>query len=114
MSSGTTPRWSWGMKYWTYICSTRYTPFGSIFAGGPPGVKTTSFTGLPLIVTSRPPTWKEPMSLSWIGACAQAAIAARTGIATAGFIVCLLLDRGARGGAGTHDATRQPAESDDP
>src|SRR5215813_6131158 len=74
------------MKYWTYICSTRYTPFGSILAGGPPGVNTTSFTGLPLMVTSRPPTWNDPMSLSWIGACAQAVRAASAGSATRSLI----------------------------
>src|SRR5215831_9997757 len=97
------------MKYCTYICSTRYTPFGSTLAGGPPGVNTTSFTGLPLIATSRPPTWNELMSLSWIGACVQAARAARTGIVAAGFIVCLFLDR-LYGPRGAHDATRHPAE----
>src|SRR5882672_5489969 len=44
----------------------------STLAGTPPGVNTTSFTGLPEISTSRPPTWNEPMSRSAIGAWAQA------------------------------------------
>src|SRR6267378_4227286 len=48
-------------------------PFGSTFAGTPPGVNTTSFTGLPESSTSRPPTWNEPMSRSAIGAWAQPA-----------------------------------------
>src|SRR5688572_1824812 len=51
-------------------------PLGSTFAGTPPGVNTTSFTGLPEITTSRPPTWNEPISFSAIGACAQAPSAA--------------------------------------
>jgi hypothetical protein len=34
----------------------------STFAGTPPGVNTTSFTGLPVISTSRPPTWNDPIS----------------------------------------------------
>ncbi|MEJ0069727.1 MAG: hypothetical protein WDO24_14460 [Pseudomonadota bacterium] len=45
--------------------------------GGPPGVRRTSWIGLPEIVTSRPPTWNEPMSRSTIGgssACAGSAI----------------------------------------
>src|SRR5438445_1601527 len=48
-------------------------PFMSTLAGTPPGVNTTSFTGLPEISTSRPPTWNEPMSRSPIGAWAQPA-----------------------------------------
>src|SRR5882762_7206763 len=48
-------------------------PFGSTFAGTPPGVNTISFTGLPEISASRPPTWNEPMSRSAIGAWAQPA-----------------------------------------
>src|SRR5581483_10577885 len=67
MRSGNSPRLLAGRKYWTYIASTRYVPLRSTFAGTPPGVNTTSFTGLPLIVTSRPPTWNEPMSRSAIG-----------------------------------------------
>src|SRR5467141_2304768 len=70
--SGTAPRRFAGRKYCTYIASTEYVPFGSTFAGTPPGVNTTSFTGLPEISTSRPPTWNEPMSRSAIGAWAQA------------------------------------------
>src|SRR5438132_8076357 len=46
-------------------------PFMSTLAGTPPGVNTISFTGLPEISTSRPPTWNEPMSRSAIGAWAQ-------------------------------------------
>src|SRR2546423_5259966 len=46
-------------------------PFMSTLAGTPPGVNTISFTGLPEISTSRPPTWNEPMSRSTIGASAQ-------------------------------------------
>src|SRR2546426_6777041 len=46
-------------------------PFGSTCAGTPPGVNTISFTGLPEISTSRPPTWNEPTSRSAIGAWAQ-------------------------------------------
>src|SRR5256885_11759224 len=46
-------------------------PFMSPLAGTPPGVNTISFTGLPEISTSRPPTWNEPMSRSAIGAWAQ-------------------------------------------
>src|SRR2546430_11694530 len=46
-------------------------PFMSTFAGTPPGVNTISFTGLPEISTSRPPTWNDPMSRSAIGAWAQ-------------------------------------------
>src|SRR5437879_12202906 len=46
-------------------------PFMSTPAGTPPGVNTISFTGLPEISTSRPPTWNEPMSRSAIGAWAQ-------------------------------------------
>src|SRR6188768_1964550 len=45
-------------------------PLGSILAGTPPGVNTTSLTGLPLIATCLPPTWKEPVSRSAIGSAA--------------------------------------------
>jgi hypothetical protein len=50
-------------------------PFGSTFAGTPPGVKVTSLTGLPEISTSRPPTWNEPISRSAIGSAALASVA---------------------------------------
>ena len=45
-----------GVKYCTYMDSTMYLPLGSIFAGAPPGVNTTSRTGLPCTSTNRPPT----------------------------------------------------------
>src|SRR6266513_598013 len=70
--SGTAPRRFAGRKYCTYIASTAYVPLRSTFAGTPPGVNTTSFTGLPVISTSRPPTWNEPMSRRALGAEVQA------------------------------------------
>src|SRR6267143_5427548 len=76
IKSGTAPRRFAGRKYCTYIASTAYVPLRSTFAGTPPGVNTTSFTGLPLIVTSRPPTWNEPMSRNAMGLCAQPASSA--------------------------------------
>src|SRR5712691_2290443 len=97
--SGTAPRRFAGRKYCTYIASTEYVPFGSTFAGTPPGVNTTSFTGLPEISTSRPPTWNEPMSRSAIGAWAQPArtriprtrspMASRVRVCIAGFYLIL-------------------------
>src|SRR5713226_9297703 len=72
IKSGTAPRRFAGRKYCTYIASTEYVPFKSTFAGTPPGVNTTSFTGLPEISTSRPPTWNEPMSRKAIGSAAFA------------------------------------------
>src|SRR6266568_9503639 len=75
IKSGTAPRRFADRKYCTYIASTEYVPLRSTFAGTPPGVKTTSLTGLPVISTSRPPTWNEPISASTIGGSCAAASA---------------------------------------
>src|SRR6266403_5787241 len=52
--------------------------FLNTFAGTPPGVNVTSLTGLPLISTSRPPTWNEPMSRKAMGSAALAATDVKT------------------------------------
>src|SRR5439155_10862932 len=97
--SRTAPRRSAGRKYCTYIASPEYVPLRSTFAGTPPGVNTISFTGLPEISTSRPPTWNDPMSRSAIGARAQPArtriprmrrpMAGRVRVCIAGFYMIL-------------------------
>src|SRR5262245_30693484 len=84
INSGSLPLRSFGRKYCTYICSTMYWPFGSSLVGGPPGCRTISRTGFPLISTTRPPTWNEPMprsTMSCSAADADARLAADTAIA---------------------------------
>ncbi len=75
-NSGSLPLRSFGRKYCTYICSTMYWPFGSSLVSGPPGCRTISRTGLPLISTTRPPTWNEPMPRSTMS-CSAATAAVR-------------------------------------
>jgi hypothetical protein len=47
-------------------------------AGTPPALNTTSFRGFPDISTTRPPTWKDPMSRKVIGSPAIAGLNAAT------------------------------------
>ena len=58
-----------------------YWPFGSSLVNGPPGWRTISRTGLPVISTMRPPTWNEPMPRSTMSSFANAGSATLTAAA---------------------------------